>query len=83
MYIDYVELWADDYESIIETAVRNMQDDLKCGYDPNGCSILHSRAVIAELEAKYENGLDHISTMTEKQAQKWCKLDMKRRGAIS
>lgn len=79
---NWFELWCADWESLIETARQNMADDLAVGYNPNGASIQRSRAVIEEFENRYTDGLEKLKTLDEKQAERWCYLDMKKRGAI-
>lgn len=79
---NWIEIWCDDYTSLIDCAIRNMQSDLECGYDPNGFSIWQSKSAIAELRERYENGLNRIAEMEEKAAQRWCYYDLKKRGAI-
>lgn len=78
----YFELWCADYESLIYTARKNLQADLDAGYNPNGASIQRSRDVITEFQTRYADGLEKMKGMDEKQAQRWCYLDMKKRGAI-
>jgi len=79
---DWFEMWCNDYDCLIYTAVRNLKADLEAGYNPNGESIKRSREVITEFENRYMNGLEKMKGLTENQIQCWCYLDMKKRGAI-
>lgn len=80
--IVWFEIWCEDYESLIETTRRNLQSDLECGYNPKGYSVWLSRRIIAEFEERYENGLELFKTMDERATNRWCYLDLKKRGAI-
>lgn len=82
--IDYIELWIDDYNSLIDCAVRNMQSDLAAGYNPHGKSIAADIECIREITARRDAGIEHIADFADdRKASRWCYLDMKRRGAIS
>ena len=87
MTINYIDLWIEDKESIIATMIRNMQADLNAGYDPMGKSIKDQRAELArykeEFHALTDKIADIIITKGNKAASDWCRLDLKRRGAIS
>lgn len=78
----YFNMWYDDKENIIATMYSNMQDDLRVGYDPNGQSITQQKADIEAYKAAYYAQLDKLATMDEKTINRWCYLDMKRRGVI-
>lgn len=81
--MNWFAIWCEDYDSLINTAVRNLYADLEAGYNPNGESIRRSREVIAEFEKRYADGLEAMKEMDEKKAERWCYLDLKKRGAIS
>ena len=81
--MEYIAMWIEDYESLIETAVRNMQSDLDAGYNPNGRSIAWDRECIEELKNRRDAGIEKIVQFeSDSKADRWCYLDMKRRGAI-
>lgn len=79
---DWFAIWCADYEGLIETAIRNLCADLAVGYNPYGESIKRSRAVVDEFKTRYADGLEKLKSLDEKQAGRWCYLDMKKRGAI-
>lgn len=87
MAINYIDLWIEDKESIIACMIRNMQADLNAGYDPMGKSIKDQRAELARYEEEFHTLTDKIAdiiiTRGNKAASDWCRLDLKRRGAIS
>ena len=61
---------------------RNMQSDIDAGYDRCSSSIVRQTVEIGYYEKRFDNELKQLRTMTEKQAEHWCKVDMIRRGAI-
>lgn len=80
----YVEMWLEDYESLIETAIRNMQSDLAAGYNPKGAAIALDIECIEELKSRRDAGIEKIAQFeSDSKANRWCYCDMKRRGAIS
>lgn len=80
--LDFVKIWIEDKQSIIQIMNANMQSDLANGYNPNGLSITRQKAEIASYTKQYEDELSKLQNMTEKRAQHWCKIDLLRRGAI-
>lgn len=81
--IDWFEMWFADKQSIVETMVRNMVADLDAGYDYFGKSITEQREAIAEYQANFDNEVNKLKEMDEGKANRWCYIDMKKRGAIS
>lgn len=80
---DYFEMWQEDYESMLDTMIRNMADDIKAGYDYFGKSITGQREDIEAYKAKHDEALMNLANMDEAKANRWCKMDLIRRGAIS
>lgn len=83
MYIketDYVEMWISDKQSIIETMICNMSDDIKAGYSPVGSIIKRELEEISAYREKYDAEL--LALADRKNPNYWCYLDMVRRGAI-
>lgn len=78
----WFEMWYKDKESIIACMIRNMQDDLNAGYDPRGKSITEQRQTLHEYEEHFKEQCDKLALMTEAQCNRWCYIDMKRRGVI-
>lgn len=79
---DYTEMWKEDIKSVLATMYRNMADDLDCGYNPVGNSIRTQRRKIAEYEAEYFDNMEKLIAMEESAANRWCYMDMVRKGAI-
>lgn len=78
----WFDIWCEDYESLIETAVRNIQSDLAAGYNPHGQSIMQSNETLKEFKVRYAQGLETFKTMDDKAVDRWCYYDLKKRGAI-
>lgn len=79
---DWFELWFSDKQCMVETMVKNMQADLNAGYDYFGNSIRKQMKQIDEYKAEFDKQLDEFKTMEEKEVNRWCFYDMKKRGAI-
>lgn len=79
---DWFELWFADKQSIIEIMVRNMSSDLENGYDYFGKSISEQRECIETYKAEFDRQMDSFKEMSEREVNRWCFYDMKKRGAI-
>ena len=79
---DWFEVWQDDKESILETMIKNMTSDLNHGYDYFGKSIVEQRRAIEAYRKEIDNTFDLFKTMDEKEVNRWCFYDLKKRGAI-
>ena len=79
---DWFEIWQADRESILYTMIRNMASDLDNGYDYFGKSIMGQRKMIEEYKAETDKTFDLFKTMEEKEVNRWCFYDLKKRGAI-
>lgn len=83
MNMKWFELWFADKQSVIETMIRNMNDDLNAGYDYFGNCIKRQRAEIDEYKKQFDTEIDRLKEMDDKKAERWCYLDLKKRGAIA
>lgn len=79
---DWFEIWFEDKTSILNTMVKNMQADLNAGYDYFGTSITKQRQIIDTYKQQFDAELDSFKSMDDKQVNRWCFYDMKKRGAI-
>lgn len=79
---DWFEIWYEDKVSMIDIMTRNMASDLACGYDYFGNSITKQREMLEKYKEDFDNTLDSFKFMEEKQVNRWCYYDMKKRGAI-
>lgn len=79
----YFDMWFTDKENVITTMVKNMQADLKAGYDPMGSSIRQQRAEIEEYRKDFHAKVDELTAMDDKKAERWCYHDMRKRGVIA
>ena len=79
---DWFEIWYEDKQSMIATMVRNMVSDLECGYDYFGQCITRQRQMIEDYKKEFEEAMDSFKFMEDKQVNRWCYYDLKKRGAI-
>jgi hypothetical protein len=79
---DWMDVWQDDKESILETMIKNMASDLNNGYDYFGKSIVEQRKMIENYKKEIDETWDLFKTMDEKEINRWCFYDLKKRGAI-
>ena len=79
---DWFEMWCESKENIIETMYRNMESDLKAGYSPHGELIQKQKEALEKYEREYETQLMNFAEMTTQKVNKWCFLDLKRKGYI-
>jgi hypothetical protein len=80
---DWFELWFDDKQSMIETMVKNMQSDYECGYEWFGHSLTKQREELDEYKRKFDEQMEAFKYMEDKQVNRWCYYDLKKRGAIA
>jgi len=79
----YFKMWVDDKEWILEIMHSNMAADIAAGYNPSGDIIRREREEIAAYKSAYHADLDKIAAMTEAAAERWCRIDMIKRGVIT
>lgn len=79
---DWFDIWFDDKKSMISTMVKNMAADLEAGYDFFGASIQRQQQEIDTYRTKFDSEMDAFKTMDEKEVNRWCFYDLKKRGAI-
>lgn len=79
---DWFELWYQDKMSILETMKSNRQADIYAGHDPNGISIKRQDVEIHDYWQSIERQLLEFVRWENKQVNRWCFYDMKKRGAI-
>ena len=79
---DWFDVWQGDREAILYTMIKNMTSDLDNGYDYFGRSIVEQRRRIEEYKAETDKTFDLFKTMDEKEVNRWCFYDLKKRGAI-
>ena len=81
--IDWFAMWRADKESIIDTMVMNMKDDLNAGYDFFGDCIQRQIKEIEEYRKNYKVLMDLVSFMDEKKVNHWAYVQLLKAGAIS
>ena len=75
-------MWYEDKKSIINTMAKNIAADLEAGYNPLGQSITKQRAEMDEYIKIFDAEVELLKEFTPRQAERWCKLDLLKRGAI-
>lgn len=79
---DWLDVWQEDKENILFTMIKNMTSDLDNGYDYFGKSIVEQRKTIEDYKKDIDSTWDMFKTMEEKEVNRWCFYDLKKRGAI-
>ena len=79
---DWFPLWLEDKQSVLDTMIRNLKDDLSVGYDYYGHSATRQRNDIESYKAQMNEEMKAFRTMSDSQVSHWCFYDMKRRGII-
>lgn len=78
----WFEIWFSDKVIVLEIMIKNMSADLAAGYSYFGNSIVSQRKEIDEYKRKFDEQVEKLKEMDPKQAEHWCYLDLKKRGAI-
>lgn len=81
--MDRFLIWFNDKRSILDTMISNLMADLSVGYDYFGNSARKQRAEIEAYKAKFDAELTKLGNMQHDEVLRWCRRDLKRRGAIS
>lgn len=79
---NWFEIWFSDKQNMVNTMARNMASDLANGYDYFGKSITTQRQDIERYQREFDQQMDDFKYMDEKQVNRWCFYDMKKRGVI-
>ena len=64
---DWFPLWLEDKQSVLDTMIRNLKDDLED---------------IESYKAQMNEDMKAFRSMSDSQVSHWCFYDMKRRGII-
>lgn len=83
MMNDWMKIWIEDKQSIIDTMIRNMKSDLEAGYDPYGKSITQQRKDIQTYTRKFSDDMEKLSEMDPNKVQHWCYIQLLKAGAIT
>ena len=79
---NWFEMWFQDKKAMLATMISNMAADLNAGYDLYGTSIIKQQKMIDEYRKDFEDQMDKFKEMEDKQVNRWCFYDLKKRGAI-
>ena len=80
--MEWFKLWFDDKQSILNTMGRNLAADLAAGYSYFGRSAEKQRAAIEAYKIQFDSEMDYLATLDEKKCERWCYMDLVKRGAI-
>lgn len=80
---DWLKIWFDDKEAMIDTMRRNLAADLEAGYDVNGYSVRKQIVDIETYEREFKAQAERVGEMEIPRAQYWCYCDLRKRGAIA
>ena len=75
-------IWFEDKWSILNTMGKNLAADLAAGYSYFGMCAEKQRAAIEAYKLQFDSEMDYLATLDEKKAERWCKMDLIKRGAI-
>ena len=78
----YFEIWYEDKQGMIATMMRNMVADIEAGYDPCGNNIRKQREAVDKYQKEFDYQMEKLAQKDERQADRWCYMDLKRRGVI-
>lgn len=79
----WFNMWFEDKQSMMATMLKNMVADIEAGYNPMGDCITRQRKDIDQYKAEFDYQMEKLAEKDEQQAERWCYMDMKRRGVIS
>lgn len=79
----YFQLWQDDARAMLATMCSNLSADLIAGYNPAGYNVRRQLEDIASYRTRYERRLEELKRIAGEDVEKWCRADLRRRGAIS
>ena len=82
MKTNWYTLWYDDKKSMLATMAQNMAADITAGYDILGNSIRKQLLDMLLYADRFKEEVDILSRASDKDAQNWCRRDLKRRGVI-
>lgn len=80
---NWFDIWFEDKKAMLEVMLSNMNDDLENGYSYFGKSITEQRRMIDDYNKRFEAEVEKFKEMDEKQVNRWCFYDLKKRGAIT
>lgn len=81
--INWLNLWFEDKESILDTMRRNLTADIEAGYSLTGNSVRKQKAEIELYSIRFDEEAKRLREMEPSKALHWCYIDLKRRGAIA
>lgn len=79
---DWFEVWFDDKTSMINTMLSNIYADLEAGYRWDSSSIKKQKFDLMMYQEEFDRRLDEFKYMEDKDVNRWCYYDLKKRGAI-
>lgn len=79
---EWFDMWFEDKKAMISTMLSNTVADLNAGYDLYGKSIREQKQMIDKYQKSFEDQMNAFKEMDDKQVNRWCFYDMKKRGVI-
>lgn len=80
---DWFDVWIEERCSMQETMLRNMHADIDAGWSFWGECVQKQMNDLDKLVEDYEKTMDMFKTMEDKDVNRWCFYDLKKRGAIA
>lgn len=79
----FYDIWVSDKGSILAAMLSNLSADLLAGYNPAGDNVRRQLEDIAAYRSETERETDRLRRMSGEEVEKWCRADLRRRGAIA
>ena len=80
--VNWLKIWFEDRESMLETMRRNLVADIEAGHDVNGHTVRKQIVEIEDYENQFQLDARRVREMEPAKAKHWCYVDLRRRGAI-
>ncbi len=79
---DYFKIWLDDKKALLNTMIKNMISDLEAGCDYFGENIKKQREAIRIYKHQIDTQLMIMTEFSDEKINKWCYMDLIRKGVI-
>lgn len=80
---DWLAIWIEDKNCIIDIMISNMQSDLKAGYNPTSKAITDQQKTIELYKFDMNEQIKRFAYMEDSAVNRWCYYDLLARGAIT
>lgn len=79
---DWFNVWEEDRRAMLQVMYTNLASDIDAGYSLTGNAVIKQRNLIAETEKAIADAYEAFKSLTEKEVNRWCFYELKRKGAI-